>query len=197
MIDFDPKKIDSPFSEFLKFYENAEKSLQPNIEAACISTISNRNKPHSKFINIKYINKNKFIFFSNYNSNKAENIDFNNNVALIFFWNKTQTQIRIEGKISKLSKEKSDNHWKKRSKYKNALAISSMQSSLADSYEEVINNYESTLKENDLSVRPSYWGGYSIKPIYFEFWTGHKSRINKRTIFKKNGDEWEEYTLQP
>lgn len=197
MIDFDTKKMDLPFTKFLKFYKNAEKSLQPNIEAACLSTISTKHKPHSRFINIKYINKNEFIFFSNYNSNKAEDIDFNNNIALNFFWNTTQTQIRVEGKIFQLSGEKSDNHWKNRSKYKNALAISSMQSSLTYSYEKVVSKYETTLKEMDLSIRPSYWGGYSIHPIYFEFWKGNKSRINKRTVFKKIGDEWEEYVLQP
>tara|TARA_B100000475_G_C14886816_1_gene268625 strand:- start:110 stop:703 length:594 start_codon:yes stop_codon:yes gene_type:complete len=197
MIDFNTKDMQIPFHKFIKYYNDAAALDQPNIEAACLSTVSNNLKPHARFINIKYINNNELIFFSNYTSDKANNIKLNKNVALTFYWSLANIQIRIEGTIKKLSSIRSDNHWKNRSKYKNALAISSDQSSLSKSYQEILDNYEYTLENSDLLHRPSFWGGYVIKPSYFEFWTGHKSRINKRKIFKKNGLNWSEYFLQP
>jgi len=189
--------MEIPYHEFIKHYKNAEKSQQLNIEAACLSTISDTNKPSARFVNIKYINNREIIFFSNYKSHKADNINFNSNIALTLFWSSVNTQIRINGKVKKLSNERSNSHWEKRSKSKNALAISSAQSSKSISYQEVIDNYEFTLENDDLSSRPNYWGGYTIDPSYFEFWTGHKSRVNKRKIFEKKDIDWKKYFLNP
>tara|TARA_B100001109_G_C18775913_1_gene433054 strand:+ start:283 stop:876 length:594 start_codon:yes stop_codon:yes gene_type:complete len=197
MIIFNKHNIEAPYQELIRRYEEAQKANQPNIEAACLSTISAQALPHSRYVNIKYINNNEIIFFSNYRSLKASDIMSNSNIALNFFWSTTKTQIRIEGKIAKLDAARSDDHWKTRSKYKNALAISSNQSSLSKSYDEIKVSYESILKSADLSKRPKYWGGYSINPIYFEFWEGHKSRINKRHIYKKGETAWNQYFLQP
>tara|TARA_Y100000746_G_C15380685_1_gene398094 strand:- start:144 stop:737 length:594 start_codon:yes stop_codon:yes gene_type:complete len=197
MIIFNKDNMEAPYKEFIQRYKNAEKANQANIEAACLSTISAQIHPHSRYINIKYINNNEIIFFSNYRSAKAIDIVSNQNIALNFFWSSINTQIRIEGVITKLSASRSDDHWNIRSKYKNALAISSNQSSVIESYDEIKVNYESTLNSTDLSKRPKYWGGYIIKPNYFEFWEGHKSRINKRNIYKKDKTSWNQYYLQP
>jgi pyridoxamine 5'-phosphate oxidase len=197
MIEINITDLESPFHEFLKLYKNAEFSNQKNIEAACLATVSDQRKPRTRYVNIKYINDNEIIFFSNYTSAKAIEINSNKNIALTFFWSSANIQIRIEGKINKLSGTRSDQHWKIRSKYKNALAISSDQSSLSGSYQEVIDNYNNSLNLDDLSVRPNYWGGYVIQPSYFEFWQGHESRINQRTIFKRNKTLWSKYYLQP
>ena len=197
MIEINITDSESPFHEFIKLYKNAELSNQKNIEAACLATVSDQMKPRTRYVNIKYINDNEIIFFSNYTSAKAIEINSNKNIALTFFWSSANIQIRIEGKINKLSGTRSDQHWKIRSKYKNALAISSDQSSLSGSYQEVIDNYNNSLNLDDLSVRPNYWGGYVIQPSYFEFWQGHESRINQRTIFKRNKTLWNKYYLQP
>ena len=197
MIDFNTTNMETPFHEFIKLYEDAKIANQPNIEASCLSTVSYQKRPHARYVNIKYINNNEIIFFSNYTSLKASDIKSNQNIALNFFWSSVNVQIRIEGKIKKLSDDRSDDHWKIRSKYKNALAISSNQSTVSNSYNEVIDNYENTLNSSDLLKRPPFWGGYVIKPIYFEFWKGHKSRINKRKIYKKKGAVWNKYFLQP
>lgn len=197
MIDFNLKKNEKPYKDFIEIYSNAKKLSQLNIEAACLSTVSSNGNPRSRFINVKYINDDEIIFFSNYESHKSNEIKFNSNVALNFFWSSINAQIRIEGTISKLSIERSNRHWKKRSDSKNALALSSKQSSISNSYQKVKDNYEFVLKNKSLLERPEYWGGYLIKPLYFEFWTGHKSRVNKRKIFKIKDSIWQEYFLQP
>ena len=80
---------------------------------------------------------------------------------------------------------------------KNALAISSRQSELIGSYEEVTKNYNNCLESSNLRECPDYWGGYSFTPYYFEFWKGHESRLNKRDVFEANNDNWNHLIIQP
>ena len=138
-----------------------------------------------------------FIFFSNYNSKKARQFESNKNIAALFYWNKINTQIRMKAKIYKLEKSLSDMHFKNRLKEKNALAISSMQSMHVDSFDLVKKNYLHTLNNIDLEKRPEYWGGYKFIPYEFEFWVGHKYRLNQRTHFKLDNDYWIKTLLQP
>lgn len=115
-----------------------------------------------------------------------------------FFWNSIDVQIRINAKIKKTAEEISDDHFKNRSKEKNALSISSKQSNKIKTFEEVISNYKKVLTDEKLfQQRPQFWGGYSFKPTSFEFWEGNKNRLNKRVAFKKIGDSWDEYLLEP
>lgn len=197
MIQID--NIDSlkPLNLFQNAYTEALEAGQKNIEAACLSTVSQSNNPHSRFINIKYINPSEFIFFSNFLSPKGQHINHNNNVALTFFWNEANIQIRVEGVISRLDDIRSDLHWSGRLQSKNALAISSRQSSLVKSYEDILSNYDNCIKTKDLSKRPSYWGGLVIEPSYFEFWQGHKSRLNKRDLYQFKEGVWDHSILQP
>ena len=103
MIEFDNLSTSTPYKKFKTFYIKAEEYNQRNIEAACLSTIALDSKPRSRFINVKYIIDNKFIFFSNFESNKAKEIKKNNQISLNFFWSSINSQVRIEGKISKIS----------------------------------------------------------------------------------------------
>ena len=77
-------------------------------------------------------------------------------------------------------------------------ALTSKQSETVDSYESFIDNYKRASRDiSDTSSRPTYWGGYSFKPYYFEFWQGHDKRINKREVCSFKNDKWENYFLQP
>ena len=122
----------------------------------------------------------------------------NKNVALNFFWSKVQIQVRIEGKISKVTSEYSDKHWENRTNEKNALAIASNQSSITKSFSHFKEKYIRTLNNEDLSKRPNYWGGYSIMPNMFEFWAGHENRLNRReAYFLNNENLWRKKILEP
>ena len=197
MISFIDISDQEPYSKFLKLYNDAYESGQGNIEAACISSISCKNKPNSRFINIKYVHNKDFVFFTNYNSQKANDFDNNNFVSLAFFWNSTKIQIRINGVIEKTSKKFSDDHWKTRNVEKNALAFSSKQSSIISSFKMVKDKYSDSLANSDLSKRPEYWGGYKILPKSFEFWQGDKFRLNKRELFIFKNDGFIKYILEP
>lgn len=197
MIDIDNISSKGPYLKFYDCYKEALAMNQDYIEAICVSSQYD-NKVDSRFVNLKFIIDDQWIFFSNYRSPKGIQIENNNDISCIFFWNKTNTQIRIKAKAKKTEASFSDSYFKNRDYKKNALAISSKQSVKTDSYDDILSKYKEVLKyHEDLGKRPDYWGGFSFTPYYFEFWQGHQSRINKREVFEKNSDDWEQYFLQP
>tara|TARA_B100000575_G_C23142000_1_gene664869 strand:+ start:6769 stop:7368 length:600 start_codon:yes stop_codon:yes gene_type:complete len=188
-----------PYQEFSRLYNKALASDQESIEACCISSFNKKkDEVDSRFVNLKYIQDEEWIFFSNYNSKKAEDFESYDQIAAIFYWNKINVQIRIKGTVFKTSTSFSDQHFKQRSQKKNALAISSNQSKQIDDYKNVKRNFEKVYKDKSkLDKRPNFWGGYSFKPISFEFWQGHDSRLNKRTLFILEKNKWAISFLQP
>ena len=104
----------------------------------------------------------------------------------------------MKAKIFKTSSEFSNKHFRSRTKEKNALAISSNQSQVINSFDEVAKNFNETLNAmTPETPRPNFWGGYSFIPYYFEFWQGHENRLNKRHVFEQQDSKWVERFLQP
>tara|TARA_B110000259_G_C13941276_1_gene372884 strand:+ start:470 stop:1072 length:603 start_codon:yes stop_codon:yes gene_type:complete len=189
-----------PYKVFLSLLERAEKNKQESLEAISISTYNKEAcEVESRFVNLKYVIDDEWIFFSNYNSSKAKSLTQHNQIAALLYWNKIDVQIRIKAKIAKTDEDFSNKYFSTRSLDKNTLAIFSNQSQEIGSYEEVISKYNKLdQSEVDKTIRPDYWGGYSFIPYYFEFWEGHKSRINKRQAFIKDSSGiWQDKYLQP
>ena len=198
MITFINNSPDKPFVELRNRYMNALDNNQKSIEAVCISSYSNiKNEVTARFVNLKIVDTNQLIFFTNYKSDKASDFETNNQAAITIFWNKTNVQIRLKGTMKKKSSIYNEEYFYSRSKEKNALAISSMQSKKIASYKDVVKKYNEVFLKDDLSKCPSYWGGYSFSPYYFEFWDGHKSRVNKRYVYELVKNKWVEYYLEP
>lgn len=198
MIKFKNLIEEYPYLIFKEKYQNAMKANQKNIEAISISSFSKElNEVNSRFVNLKFVNKDEFIFFSNYNSPKSHEFKSHNQVAALIYWGAINTQIRMRGLIRKKSYDFNNDYFSNRSTKKNALAISSEQSKQIESYEAIKKNYSKVLKTSDLKTCPEYWGGFSFVPYYFEFWDGHPSRINKREVFKIANNKWNHYIIQP
>ncbi|MDA9112797.1 pyridoxal 5'-phosphate synthase [Gammaproteobacteria bacterium] len=199
MIKLNKVNKSEPYLLFKKFYDEALLKSQKSIQAICISSFNtSTNQVESRFVNLKYINDDRWIFFSNYNSQKAQDFLTHRQISAVFYWDSLNVQIRIKATIEKTSEEFSDNHYKSRSKEKNALAISSNQSEIIESYSKVVAKFK-TISENAeiLSKRPNFWGGYSFTPFYFEFWEGHELRLNKRDVYQVKENNWEHLILQP
>jgi len=197
MIDFKNRIQDVPYLKFYDLYNEAVDSKELNSDAAVISSFSKvDNFVDSRFVNIKYVIGDEWIFFSNYQSNKAKQFKEHSQISALFFWRNIHTQVRIKANIYKSDKKISNLHFLSRTDKKNALSISSQQSMRINSFDEVENNYNNVLNNNDLYERPFYWGGYSFKPYEFEFWKGSSNRLNKRELFVKN-DKWDAFILQP
>tara|TARA_B100000073_G_scaffold330684_1_gene319362 strand:- start:854 stop:1450 length:597 start_codon:yes stop_codon:yes gene_type:complete len=191
MIQFDNLSQEAPYLVFKDKYNKSLKANQKAIEAICISSYSSKKKEvNGRYVNLKFINGKKFIFFSNYKSPKAQEFTQHNQITASLYWSKTNTQIRMKAYIEQTSSEFNKNYFAQRDKKKNALAISSHQSSPIASYEALQKNYELSLVESNLTECPEYWGGYSFTPYYFEFWEGHESRLNKRETYELNNGKW-------
>ena len=198
MIQFNNLNPEIPYQFLKEKYDEALNAGQRGIEAISISSYNKEiSEVDSRYVNLKFINNDEFIFFSNYKSPKAAAFNSHNQIAALIYWSSTNIQIRIKAKIKKTSKEFNQKYFFDRSEEKNALAISSRQSNPINSYNQVQENYNQSLKNDDLKKCPEHWGGYSFTPYYFEFWEGHESRINKREVFEKIDGAWKHSFLQP
>tara|TARA_B100000965_G_scaffold24911_2_gene18742 strand:+ start:20920 stop:21519 length:600 start_codon:yes stop_codon:yes gene_type:complete len=188
-----------PYKNFQELYKTALENNQKNIEAMCISSYSKETElVDSRFVNLKYIKGSSWTFFSNYNGPKSKQFSSHDQISIIFYWNSINVQIKMRAKIKKTSSIDSDEHFSKRSIEKNAIAISSKQSEIIESYDEVLENYKKVLEDdNHIKKRPDYWGGYTFTPFYIEFWKGHESRINKRELYVFENGAWSSFFLQP
>jgi pyridoxamine 5'-phosphate oxidase len=199
MIKFINLSSEKPYIYFQSLYQEALANEQRGIEAISIASYNQKiNEVEARYVNLKYISDNEWIFFSNYNSPKADQFLSHNQVSVLIFWPSINIQIRMKAKIFKTSPEFSDQHFQGRTIEKNALAISSNQSHVINSFEKVAENFNKTLEAmTPDTVRPNFWGGFSFTPYYFEFWKGHTNRLNKRNVFEQKDGEWVERLLQP
>lgn len=198
MIQFNNPSKDKPYLVFKEMYNESFKANQRNIEAISISSFSPKtNEVNARFVNLKYIIDKEFIFFSNYNSPKSKDFTAHDQITGLIYWNSINVQIRLKAKIKKTSKNFNDVYFADRDKKKNALAISSNQSEVIETFEKVIENYEESFSKNDLTKCPEYWGGFSFIPYYFEFWQGNNYRLNKRSVYEFKNNNWDHFYLQP
>ena len=198
MIQFNNLNQEIPYLVFKEKYNESLNAKQKNIEAISISSYNSEiGEVDSRYVNLKLVTNDEFIFFSNYNSPKALSFNSHNQIAALVYWPSINVQIRMKAKIKKTTVEFNQNYFFDRSEEKNALAISSNQSKPINSYSQVKENYNKSLKNDDLKKCPEFWGGYSFIPYYFEFWEGHESRLNKREVYEKSDDMWKHLILQP
>jgi pyridoxamine 5'-phosphate oxidase len=195
----DEKDVDAnPLKQFEKWFEQAGKAGVEEPNAMSLSTVDSEGKPHSRIVLIKGVTDNGIIFYTNYGSDKGSDLEYNSNVAVNFFWDKLQRQVRLEGVVKKISKEKSEQYFNARP-YKSRLgALASEQSQKLSSREEMEANFkEFAEKYPENPPMPENWGGYEIELNYYEFWQGRPSRMHDRIIYKKADNEWEIFRLYP
>ncbi len=199
MINFFDLSKHKPYILFKDYYKDALKNKQSNVQAVSISSYNPQKKEvSSRMVNLKYIKVDKWFFYTNYESPKAKDFELNNQIAALFYWDKTNVQIRIKGKVEKASSIESDTHFNKRDKEKNILSIVSNQSQPIKSYSDILKKYEDKKCLDNLKMeRPLYWGGYFFTPNYFEFWEGKRFRLNKRVSYQMEKNNWISNILEP
>ena len=198
MIQFNNLNQEMPYLVFKERYNESLNAKQKNIEAISISSYNREiSEVDSRYVNLKLVTNDEFIFFSNYNSPKASSFNSHNQIAALVYWSNINVQIRMRAKIKRTTDEFNQNYFFDRSEEKNALAISSNQSKPIKSYSLVKENYNKSLKNDDLKECPKYWGGYSFKPYEIEFWEGNEFRLNKRNLYTKDNTGWNHFILEP
>ena len=162
MINFININKQKPFLKFKEEYDRALLANQDVIEAISVSSFCNITKMvDARFVNLKIVDDDEFIFFTNYNSPKSKQFSSHEQVAVSLYWSATNVQIRIKAQIRKKSPKYNEMYFSKRSHKKNALLFH--QSIKANrSYNQVKENYNKSLKNDDLKKCPEFWGGYSF-----------------------------------
>lgn len=165
--------------------------------AMSICTVSKDNNPSSRQVLLKEIQSEGLVFYTNYSSRKGQEIENNPNVALNFFWPALERQVRVQCIASKVSAEESDTYFYSRPKTSQVGAIVSNQSSIITSDLDLEAEIESILEGSIEIKRPENWGGYILKPNYFEFWHGRASRVHDRVSYNLENGNWIKNRLSP
>ena len=190
--------LPSPIHQFSIWWSEAIESNIDEVNAMTLATVSTANKPSARIVLLKDFSENGFSFFTNYNSKKGEDLLHNPNASLCFFWKELQRQIRIEGVVEKVAAQVSDAYFSSRPAGSKLGAWASPQSKVIESREVLLQNemqYQQQFTEN--IERPKHWGGYILKPNYFEFWQGRSNRLHDRICYTINSDAWKIERLAP
>ena len=191
---------DNPIDFFVKWFKEAENSdqiIEPN--AMTISTVDENSFPSSRVVLLKQIKERSLIFFTNYNSNKGKSLDKNANICASFYWPPLERQVIIKGYAKKISSVESEDYFNSRPFESQAAAIVSNQSEDIDSYESLLEKYNSFIEQNKNTKlkRPNNWGGIEIFINQIEFWQGRKNRLHNRVLCNFQKDTWEYKLLSP
>ncbi|MDY7576787.1 pyridoxamine 5'-phosphate oxidase [Herbaspirillum sp. RTI4] len=188
-----------PFSQFSIWFDEALKAELPEPNTMTLSTVSAEGRPSSRIVLIKNADEKGFSWFTNYNSRKGLDLAAQPYASLLFYWIELERQVRIEGRVEKVSAEESDAYFAVRPLGSRLGAIASQQSQpIADraALEQQYARVEQS--EGEHPVRPAHWGGYRLIPDEVEFWQGRPSRLHDRLLYSKTEKgEWHIKRLQP
>ena len=189
-----------PIQQFQAWYQDAMSSTMIHPDAMTLATVSPDGKPSARIVLLKRADEKGFVFFTNYESRKSEEIGRNSFAALAFYWGELQRQVRIEGSVARTSGEESDNYFSSRPRESQISAVTSPQSKVIASraeLERIFDENERRFRDRPVP-RPPNWGGYLLKPCRFEFWQGREARLHDRIEYiRENGGSWKIRRLAP
>ena len=174
-----------PIQQFQQWFQDATLAEVSEPNAMTLTTVSQTGCPSVRTVLLKQVNQQGFVFFSNYGSRKAQQIETNPNVAIHFLWKEIERQIKIEGKASKISTDESLTYFRSRPRGSQIGAWCSVQSEVIDSREVLEEQFKAISQrfEADEIPLPEFWGGYRIIPDRFEFWQGRPNRLHDCFVY--------------
>ena len=189
----------NPIEQFQLWLQAAIDSKIPEPNAMTIATCTANGKPSARVVLLKEINKNGFVFFTNYLSRKGRELLENPFAALVFDWHSIERQVRVEGRVEKLSTLDSDVYFNERPREAQIGAWSSPQSKILNNREELEQRQVSFEEKfnNRKIFRPSNWGGFILLPATIEFWQGRPGRLHDRLVYLRTEEGWTLHRLAP
>jgi pyridoxamine 5'-phosphate oxidase len=188
----------NPVKQFAKWHETVLKSGLKEPTAMTLATASKGGVPSARTVLLKGYDEKGFLFFTNYGSRKGRELSENPFAELLFYWMDLRKQVRISGRVEKISKEESKKYFKTRPLNSQIGAWASRQSEIIPDrkfLEEKYKEYSEKYKEN--VPLPPFWGGFRLIPERFEFWQGRENRLHDRICYMKKNGEWEIVRLAP
>lgn len=189
----------NPVVQFGKWFKEAldAQLYEPNVMTLATADLSG--KPTARILLLKGFSDEGFVFYTNYDSKKGQQLDENPQAALVFFWAELERQVRIEGTISKVSAEDSTAYFHSRPAGSQIGAMASPQSTVISSreiLEERVDELKAAYEGKEIP-RPEHWGGYILKPAHIEFWQGRPSRLHDRITYTNENNVWSISRLAP
>ncbi|MCK9447568.1 MAG: pyridoxamine 5'-phosphate oxidase [Bacteroidales bacterium] len=192
----DDQLPESPIEFFEQWFNYAVEQKVNEVNAMVLST-SAHDKPSARVVLLKEVTQEGFVFFTNYASRKGEEIAMNPFGCLTFFWPELERQIRIEGKLHRISDADSDAYFNQRPEESRISAIVSPQSKVIVSRNQLEEEIAQFTRNKAPVVRPDYWGGYCLVPDAIEFWQGRPDRLNDRIRYRIRQETWIRERLAP
>jgi pyridoxamine 5'-phosphate oxidase len=189
-----------PIDQFNKWFKEAlvNDLLEPN--AMTLSTVNASGRPSSRIVLLKEIANNKFVFYTNYQSNKGKALEENPACAINFFWPELERQVRIEGMAERVDEPTATAYFQSRPRGSQLGAWASPQSSLIkdrELLEKRVAELEKLYEGKEVLPKPKQWGGYAVEPFLFEFWQGRSNRLHDRLLYTMENNSWRIDRLAP
>jgi pyridoxamine 5'-phosphate oxidase len=190
---------DDPVAQFVEWFEQILHYDELEANAFVLSTCDAEGQPHGRVVLLKGIEEGRFVFYSNYGSAKAKEMNENAKVAATFYWPHLERQVRIEGTVKKVAAQVSDKYFDSRPEESKIGAWASAQSAPLTSRKALEDNFNHWAKqfEGKTIHRPDHWGGYSISAMRFEFWQGRSNRLHDRFRYELHDGAWKISRLSP
>ena len=188
-----------PIAQFEAWFGEARRIGLPLAESFTLATVAPDGKPDARMLLLKGVDARGFVFYTNYESRKGAELGKNPNVALVFHWNELFRQVRIEGRVEKLSGEESDAYFQRRIRGSRIGAWASKQSSIVSGRRELeqsFRKYRDQFRGQRVPL-PPFWGGYRVAPERIEFWQGRPNRLHDRLCYLREGSGWKLVRLSP
>ena len=200
-LDYCFKDLENPLDLFGEWFNEAKKAETNDPNAFALATADKNALPSVRIVLLKDYNNKGFIFYTNLNSNKSKDIKDNPTASLCFYWKSLLRQIRIIGKVSKISEKDSDAYFDSRDYGSRIGAWASKQSDILKNRDQLyqsIEDYKKKYPNKNNVPRPDHWSGWNVNPYEIEFWLEGKNRIHQRLLYKKKeNDNWEKSLLSP
>ena len=186
--------------EFSTYFQEFKQCGHPEPSAMSLATADKQGRPSSRIVLLKDFDERGFVFYTNFNSRKGQQLQENPFAALTFFWNEISRQVRIEGKVEKVSDEEADAYFASRARKSQIGAWASKQSQDIEhslDFEKRIAKYALKFAVGKVP-RPSFWGGFRIVPDLIEFWVNKEFRLHDRTVYSRQStEEWSMRKIYP
>ena len=187
-----------PVTEFLNAAERA-RAHQIDTVPVVLATADAAGHPSARVVLLRSVDANGFVFFTNYNSRKGRELTGNPHAALCFFWPTLDEQIRVEGRVERVTGQESDAYFDGRPRGSQMGAWASDQSEVLPSRETLEEKYREIERrfEGQPVQRPGFWGGFRLMPVRLEFWYGRPDRLHDRVVYVRDGSAWRIERLYP